>query len=532
MLLVSKKYLPLAIVLVVSIYSVFPVIKNINTSLVLGHEDLLLTWIMNQNIQKIPNDLINLFDGSIFYPYKNTIAYSDVFLPSSLLTYIPVKVTGNPLIALNLSLIIGQIATTLILYVWLKELTNDKYASVLGSTVFGLSQIRMHYFVHIHTFILQWFIASCFFIWKFRKEAKVQYLYAASIIAVIQFWESPLPVFWILAVGSVLLSSKFNQLKRLWKHLIVIATFTLIATYPLLNAYYSVSREFNYVRSVREAAHFSMSTNDLWGIFFSPGLYLLFIFSIIFIMVRRNMNTSKKILSELKWIISLALVGFIMALGPVLKWQGSTFKLLGKLFIPLPYGVFYYIIPGFKALRTPSRWIVLFALALSFLIAIVFSKYKSKYKNYILIMALIVAILGGKRIQAVVEMPTKAEYPKVYEWLNKQPGNAILELPIYTWGDAKKETREMLRMLYSLEHKKSLVNGHSGFNPPSWLELVSDINKNFPNAKLEKRLQYLGVDYIIVHDNEYDQSKLQKVEEWGRKNLVYKDIDVSVYILK
>ena len=48
------------------------------------------------------------------------------------------------------------------------------------------------------------------------------------------------------------------------------------------------------------------------------------------IMVRRNMNTSKKILSELNWIISLALVGFIMALGPVLIKVYSVGKMPGN----------------------------------------------------------------------------------------------------------------------------------------------------------------------------------------------------------
>lgn len=517
---------PYIFLTVVSLWSLWPTVANFKTSLPLGHEDLILTWIINQNIQKIPHDVGNIFNGNIFYPYKNTLAYSDLFFPSSLISFVAVKISGSFLAGFNFALILGQFLTLFILFFWLKEITKNNQASLLGTIVFGLSQIRMHYFVHIHTFILQWFILSGYFIWKFSVTNRVRYLYYAAISTSIQFWESPLPVFWVFALSFIFLLSKIKILIGLKKHLVVIVSLFSFLISPLALAYLYVSREFQYVRPIREAAHFSMSINDIWGMFFSPGLLILGITALIFIF---KSNLDKRM--EIKNYLIVATVGIVMALGPVLKWYGSTLKILGKIFIPLPYGVFYYLVPGFGALRTPSRWMVLFALGVSILVAIAFSKFKSRYNNLIFIAALIAALLGGTRVSGVVNVTNKEDYPAVYEWLKVQGGDAVIELPVYTWGDGKIYKNEYYRMLFSLYHEKKLVNGASGFDPSPWQKLITDVNNLFPESPTVKKLEGLGVDYIIVHKNEIDNKKFQDIEKWGKDRTLYNDGNDVVYKL-
>ncbi|OGM66447.1 hypothetical protein A2962_02965 [Candidatus Woesebacteria bacterium RIFCSPLOWO2_01_FULL_39_61] len=519
-----RLFVPYLFLVAVALWSVWPVAAKIKSSLPIGHEDVLLTWIINENIEKIPNDIPNLFNGNIFFPYKNTMAYSDLFLPSSLISFFPVKMLGSYLVAFNFSLILGQILTALVVYLWFKELTKDTSASILGSVAFIFSQIRMHYYVHIHTFIFQWLFLSFFFLWKYTKDNKPWRLYAASIFLILQFWESPLPVFWIFSFAAILLLPKFDKLKQNLKHILLASAMVIFATLPLINAYYSVSNQFNYVRSIREAAHFALSPDSLITTFFSPGLFVLSVISIVFLV--KNKFNKKDI--ELKWILPLFSIGLIMALGPVLKWQGGTVKLFGNIFIPLPYGIFYYVIPGFGALRTPSRWLILFAFSLSALIALALSKYRGKYKRFLFLLGLMLAIFGGTRIQKVTPIPNTDNYPPVYKWLKDAEGDAVLELPIYTSADGSKYPLEFYRMLYSLYHKKNLVNGASGFDPPPWQNLVKDISEVFPDSILEKRLRETGVDYVIVHKNQYGIEKLKELSIWVEKRVVYEDKNTQV----
>src|SRR3989344_6063603 len=103
-----KILLSITILLLFSVWSVWPVLKSPLDTLPQGNEDILIVWILNQTIQKIPGNINNIFQGNIFYPYINTIAYSDLLVPSAITASIPVKLSGSPLVGYNFSLFTGQ----------------------------------------------------------------------------------------------------------------------------------------------------------------------------------------------------------------------------------------------------------------------------------------------------------------------------------------------------------------------------------------------------------------------------------------
>ena len=88
-----------------------------------------------------------------------------------------------------------------------------------------------------------------------------------------------------------------------------------------------------------------------------------------------------------------------MSLGPVLKIFGHTVKIFG-LPMPLPYAAFYYLFPGFNGFRTPSRFIILAALAATIIIVIklepFFNKLKSSTRFLILISLALILLLEAK----------------------------------------------------------------------------------------------------------------------------------------
>ena len=144
-----KSWVVPIIIAVVALWSVWPAVRSPFNTLTIGNEDILIVWMLNQNIQKIPDNLHSIFQGNILYPYKNTKAYLDLLVPSSIVSSIPVKITDKPLLAYNFTLFFGQIATMLIIFLWWKELTGQTWPALIGATALGLSQIRMHYFVHL-----------------------------------------------------------------------------------------------------------------------------------------------------------------------------------------------------------------------------------------------------------------------------------------------------------------------------------------------------------------------------------------------
>lgn len=520
-----KKTAPFIILLLISIYSLYPLLKSPLDTIIAAHEDLLVVWIINQTISKIPHQILNIFQANILYPHKNVLAFSDLLIPQAFINYLPVQIIKEPIISFNISLFLGQFISLIAVYLLWVDITKSKMSSLIASIALGLSTIRFNYQVHLQTWIIYWWIIAIWMLWKFVDKKNVKYLYISSIFTIIQTWESLMPVMWIAFTGLIISSLNIKIVKKSLVHIIIVCVIILICTSPVLNAYLTVSNQYGYVRSIRETAHFSMSIDDLWKINISPGLYALAISS--FIIILKNI---KKLDEKFNWIIILFVVGLIMSLGPVLKWNNQTLRLF-NLPMPLPYAFTYYILPGIKAFRSPSRWILVAAFAASGLIAYSFKYFEDKKSKLILLIALATSILGGERITKVVRIEKTQQYPAVYKFIKNESKKVILELPIYTWSIDRGPNIEMKRMLYSLYHGKQLINGYTGYFPEVWTDFAIDLRNNFPTEESNDKLKTNGVDYVIVHKNEYNNERLHDIIKWGEDKLLWEDKDTLVYQL-
>ena len=520
-----SKILAFLVVTGVAVWSVWPVIKKPATAFAYGGDDGIITWQLNQTIQKISGRTGSLFDGNIFYPYKNTAAYHMLLIPSAILGYWPTQITGSPVAAYNTALIAGQLLTMLAAWLWFREISKDDWAGAAGAVVLGLCQIRMFFSVHIHMWIMQWMLISAWMLWRYVQNKKIWQLYAAGVFFAVQFWEGIYQAYWILIMGVIILWGSRRDLWKQRKHLAVIAGGILLLISPVLVVYGRIYQEFGFGGSIREAANFSMSVNELWQNFLSPGLFVLLLITI-------WRMAKVKLSKDQKWLTVLLITGVILALGPVLKWEGETVKIFGRIFIPLPYGVLYYLIPGFSVLRSVHRMVWLSAFAGAGLITIALS-HLQKRKIIGIAVALLVAIAGGTTVQRNSEFPRPENYPAVYGWLAGQPGKAILEYPVYMYDQAE-HGLEMYRMVYSLKHGKSLIGGASGFVPPERQSLLVDIRLNYPNRGLDLKLRQLGTDYVVVHKNETVAGKLTEfikdpglVKEWEDETaIVYRLVGI------
>jgi len=86
-------------------------------------------------------------------------------------------------------------------------------------------------------------------------------------------------------------------------------------------------------------------------------------------------------------------------------------------------------------------------------------------------------------------------------------------------------------MLYSLEHKKNLVNGTSGFTPLDREILAGNLEKDFPSIETEEILSEINVNYILVHKNQFTQDKIVIIKSWGKEKLIWEDAETLVYKL-
>lgn len=490
--------LPLLLILA-AIFSLTPIIIHFKSSLTEAYDAVFVNWILGQTIGKIPLGLAHIFESNIFYGYKNTLTFSELLIPSAFISYIPTKILGEPAVASNFAFVFSQIATLLVIYFWWKDFTKNSLSAFIASLALGLSQIRFNYYMHLQMWAMEWWLLSAFFFWKFVKGRKKIFIVLSALFFIIQFWESIQPVFWLATIFVILFFSNIKVFFKNWKLILLLALLILISVFPVAHVYLLTSHEFGFSRSIREVANFSGSIDDYWKYFASPGLYILF--GLAFAKIYAKKGSSR----EVRWLWVLLIISFLMSLGPVLKADGHTVKLFGKIFIPLPYGIFYYVIPGLNALRTPSRWAWLVAFSMSGIIAYSFKNLtltKLKGKIFFLIFILL-AVIGGTTLKSSVPVPLTKNYPEVYKWLKYEPGNVVLEYPIYSWGGPPAKS-EVYRMFFSLYTNKNLINGYSGFFPPRWEQMLTDLSNPKVDVSLEDILSRynLKAHYIIIHEDE------------------------------
>src|SRR5258706_1382212 len=320
--------------------------------------------------------------------------------------------------------------------------------------------------------------------------------------------------------------------KAISKRNILTIVLSFVLLIPIIIPYLQVSKEFAYVRDIRETIHFAIQPEDLYvpneytrlemplsilqNLVKYPANaeiksgYIGFIFSILgivslFYLYRINKKKNFIFIA----FISIALLGLILSFGPFLHFDRKTIH--HPFPIPLPYLLFYYLAPGFQGFRNSARFEMLFIISEAISIAIMLNQMLNKkikrLQYFITILLIIAVVVEYQYPMRFHSLPTKEHFPPVYAWIadNTPKNTVIIELPTYNWDiNPFGDNKEVLREYYSTMHFRKMVNGGSGFSPPPWQTLVISLYKSFPSKTSLNTIRKLGVKYMIVHLDEFN----------------------------
>ncbi|MBI5586338.1 MAG: hypothetical protein HY892_21210 [Deltaproteobacteria bacterium] len=119
----------------------FPAVLRLKVAVIGDAVDSLLNcWIIAWDIHKITAfEFRTLFDANIFFPYQNTLAYSEHMLGVAL-PAIPLQVgLADPLLTYNLSLLLSFVLTAFGLYLLVRQLTGSTPAAFVAGLIFAFS---------------------------------------------------------------------------------------------------------------------------------------------------------------------------------------------------------------------------------------------------------------------------------------------------------------------------------------------------------------------------------------------------------
>ena len=543
-LLAMKRWLTIIFLSILSLLFIYPsAFIYPKDTLPDTNDTRLIAYIIGQ----VQNNILEhkpLHFGTFFAPDKNTLAYSDLFLTSAIVTLPARFFTDHPIVIFNLTLTLNFILTIISSYLLFSYFFKDHWITTLTVILFNFSGFHLSYLPHLQIFSLWPLCLSVYFATRYLQENRSIYLPLFFLTVTAQIAESIFPVYLIFFTCTILAIGHMS--KRYLKNVtgvaeVLVKKFTIYSLLfiPLwiflLLPYYQLHTSLpEATRPIRDAAHFSLGLDQIFT-FYHSGTIILIFFTSLFIskilgsageLVKKQnaaevpeksraerirtgnpgtevehsfLRSSKRFVFDIWWIVFF--FSFIMSLGPVLKIFGQNLRIFGFP-IPLPYTLFYYLFPGFTGFRTPSRFIVLALLSavviIGFQLKPFFGKLKTKTK--LILILLVLSLLFVEADLPLKSYPVNINMHPVYQEVTRLPIDAvILELPIKLWNMPDHEI-ESVRSLYTLFHKHRRFGGFSGFATNRWIQMVQEINAYGLTLQIVEALSSFGVTHIIQNN--------------------------------
>lgn len=500
-------------------------------------DSLLNLWITNWQAHQILTSPFQLFDANIFYPYPNTLAYSEILFPNVLLSVPIFALTDNPILTYNLMFLLSFILSAFGLYLLAYHLSGNRYAAFIAGLVFAFSPYRAGHLSQLQLLTMQWLPLTLLYLDRYlgKRKAKDGLLLCAFFVA--QCLSSFYYTFYTgLAVSLYLLYYFVLRWRKISFSLILRLAFLggliAILVLPFALPYFQVNRDLGVERTLSELVAFSPRLRTLLKGYLLPSLAALVLALLGFFLPERGQNPSNlSRRGNAVFYLILALFGLVMALGPTLRVSKSPEWPA----VPMPYRFFFDYFPGFKAMRAPGRFFSLTTLGLgtlaalgtaslekAFVLHLARKGWQWAWRVSIFLLVLYPLLLRSWAHVEVAFVERGDRLPPVYRWLAQQPPTVIVELPLaFRMADPPSvepvdpsqvwPTYNLFRYQYfSTYHWQESIDGYSGFVPPRHGEIDWEM-EHFPSERAISLLQGLDVEYVVLHEALY---RAYQPERW------------------
>lgn len=228
----------------------------------LGPDTRLFLWTLGWDTHALRHAPLAIFDANIFYPEARTLAYSEHQIGSALFAAPIVGLTDNPLLAMNLVVLMSCALSGLGAFFLARTLGLGWFGALLCGTVFALTPPRFFRIGQLHLATVQWIPFCLALIHRYAKRGTTRHLLGACVFFTLQAWsggQSGLFLalaavglgLYLFALGAVEPASKLSF------DCAGAVVLVLALNVPFVVPYLQVQRELGLERSLDEAIAWS-----------------------------------------------------------------------------------------------------------------------------------------------------------------------------------------------------------------------------------------------------------------------------------
>ena len=494
-------------------------------------DPLLNAWTLAWDADRILHGFRDYWRGLFFYPYSDTVAYSEHLLGIAVFSAPLQWLTGQPILVINVVTIASTALAGWGTFLLARLLTGRADAAFLAGVAIACSPYRLAHAYHLQVLVSGWMPIALYGLHRFLASPSRNSLALFVAAFVLQGLSNGYFLYFTAIPVAVV------ALHGLWhaRHepgvraigLAAAALAILCAIAPVALAYMRVRREQGLTRTLSDIVTYSATPEAyahvssrawLWGGLLPPGREELQLFPGLLVTVLALAAVTAALMfrsaaqatraprlaahDRSVVLLYLATAGLmcILSLGPQPALFGWRLPFAG------PYAWLVAVVPGLDGLRVPARMATGVHLGLAVLAAFGFVSVTGGARSLVrhgafVLCAVLVAAEGYGGLQAVQPFPTAdmRQDAAAYVWLSSQPRGALLELPV---GDFTLGTRYLYG---TLSHGNRIVNGYSGYG-----SALQDFVAGPPFTEIGRlpfaleMARALGIRWIVVHPTLYE----------------------------
>ena len=513
-------------------------------ALPLSADTRLFLWTLSWDVHALLHQPLRLFDANIFHPEPRTLAYSEHLVGSAVLSAPFLLATDNPVLALNVVVLLSCVLSGAGTFLLARQLGISTAGAFAAGVIFAFAPPRFTRLAQLHLATVQWIPFCLAFVHAYLQGGRRRdLLIAISFFTLQSLTSGHGGLFLFLALMTLglhlVVSRGVPPVRTLLRDVGVAGVLLLAVNLPFLVPYFRVQRELGLRRTIGAVYDWVPNAASLLAspthvdqalvslvpplaaavadakAYMFPGWLPLILVGALLLRRRRPeaarataVAAGPPLAEHAAIVRDGAGTGFYGLLTVLSLWAslGPPFGL---------YTVLYKLLPGFDLIRVPSRLAILTLLAVAILAGAGADRLLERVRPVarVAVSLLLVLLLVGEFAQFPLKAPAYGiEVGEVDRWLAARPKPFVAaELPVTAPSDAIGTARHNSHyMLHSMLHWQPIVNGYSGFLPPRH-EMLFDQLTRFPDEGSVRALEKLGVNYVVLHREEFGEERFAKV---------------------
>jgi hypothetical protein len=246
--------LVLLLFLALALLLTYPLLLNLGHGVRDAGDPLLNSWILAWDVRKIVHlDWKDFFDANIFYPYKKTLAYSEFLFTQSLFALPVLLISGNPILAHNVVLLLAFITSGFGMYLLAWHLTKSTAAGIIAGMIYAFSPFMFAHLSQLQVLSAGGIPLAFLFLLRFFSTDSYRDLFLFTLFYILQVLANGYYALYLTLFAALVIiyrgivQRKYSD-KRFWLKLGTLILAAIIVTGPFFYQYLRVRQEMGFTR--------------------------------------------------------------------------------------------------------------------------------------------------------------------------------------------------------------------------------------------------------------------------------------------